>query len=79
MMLSRFERVLPWSGAIAGLAWIGQEVLFKVEAEDRPGTANTTIIHNHLALNYGAVGCLVIMGIALVFFASAVRSQPAFG
>ena len=21
MVLSRFERVLPWSGAIAGLAW----------------------------------------------------------
>jgi len=75
MVLSRFERVLPWSGAIAGLAWIGQEVLFQVEAEDRPGTAKTATIHNHLALNYGAVGCLVIMGIALVFFASAVRSQ----
>ena len=61
MVLSRFERVLPWSGAIAGLAWIGQEVLFQVEAEDRPGTAKTATIHNHLALNYGAVGCLVIM------------------
>lgn len=75
MVLSRFERALPWTGAIAGLAWIGQEVLFEVDADDRPGTADTATIHDHLALNFGAVGCLVIMGIALVFFASALRSQ----
>ena len=33
------------------------------------------MIHDHLALNHRAVGCLVIMGIALVFFATALRSQ----
>ncbi len=75
MKLSRFERFLPWTGAIAGLAWIGQATLFKVDVADRPGMATTTIIHDHLVLNYGAVACLVIMGIALVFFATALRSH----
>lgn len=75
MTLSRFERFLPWTGAIAGLAWIGQGSLFKVDAADHPGTATTATIHAHLAVNYAAVACLVIMGIALVFFATALRSQ----
>jgi hypothetical protein len=75
MTLSRFERFLPWTGAIAGLAWIGQGSLFEIEAADHPGTATTSIIQAHLAVNYGAVACLVIMGIALVFFATALRSQ----
>jgi hypothetical protein len=75
MPLSTFERVLPWTGAIAGLAWIGQAFLFRVDTEDYPGKASTAVIRDHLGQNYAAVGCLVIMGIALVFFASALRSQ----
>jgi hypothetical protein len=70
-----FERFLPWSGAVAGLAWIGQSFLFRVDVEDLPGKASTAMIRDHLALNYAAVGCLVVMGIALVFFASALRSH----
>ena len=72
---STFERLLPWTGAIAGLAWIGQGVLFRTDTEDSPGKASTAMIRDHLAQNYGAVACLVIMGIALVFFATALRSQ----
>ena len=75
MPLSTFERFLPWTGAIAGLAWIGQASLFHLDAADSPGKATTATIHDHLALNYAAVGCLVVMGIALVFFASALRSR----
>lgn len=75
MVLSRFERVAPWSGAIAGLAWIGQVVLFRVGPEDRPGSADTATIHDHVVQNHGAVGCLVIMGIALLFFAPVLRAQ----
>jgi hypothetical protein len=74
MPLSKFERFLPWSGVIAGLAWIGQGFLFRVDASDEPGRATTEMIRDHLAFNYGAIGCLVVMGIALVFFATAVRS-----
>ncbi len=73
MPLSTFERFLPWTGAIAGVAWIGQSLLFRIDVEDYPGTATSAMIHDHLVLNYGAVGALVVMGIALTFFASALR------
>lgn len=75
MVLSRFERVAPWTGAIAGLAWIGQGLLFRVGPQDRPGSADTATIHSHVVQNHAAVGCLVIMGVALVFFSSALRAQ----
>lgn len=75
MRLSTFERLLPWTGAIAGLAWIGQSFLFRVDTEDHPGKTTTTMIHDQLTRNYGAVACLVVMGIALVFFATALRGQ----
>lgn len=75
MPLSAFERFLPWTGAIAAFAWIGQAFLFRIDTDDYPGKATTAMIHDHLALNYAAVGCLVIMGVALVFFASALRSH----
>ncbi len=74
MSLSRFERYLPWSGAVAGACWIGQDFLRKVDVRDRPGEATTQVIHDNLALNYGAVACLVVMGIALLFFATATRN-----
>lgn len=75
MPLSRIERFQPWTGAIAGIAWIGQSTFFRVDTEDQPGKATTAMIQNHLGMNYAAVGCLVVMGIALVFFASALRSH----
>lgn len=75
MLLSRFERVAPWTGAVAGLAWIGQGLLFRIGPEDRPGSADTATIRDHLVQNHSAVGCLVIMGIALIFFASALRAH----
>ncbi len=74
MSVSTFEKALPWSGAVAGLCWIGQSFLFHVSTEDLPGHADSTRIHDHLALNYAAVACLVVMGIALLFFATAVRN-----
>lgn len=75
MPLSKFEKIAPWTGAVAGLAWIGQGFLFHEDTEDYPGRATTSMIRNHLALNYGGVACLVVMGIAVVFFATALRSQ----
>ena len=75
MPLSTFEKVQPWTGAIAGVAWIGQSFLFRVDTEDQPGKATTATIQDHLGLNYAAVACLVVMGISLVFFASALRSH----
>jgi hypothetical protein len=75
MPLSTFERLLPWTGAIAGLSWIGQSLLFRLDTADSPGQATTAVIHGHLALNYGAIACLVLMGITLAFFATALRIQ----
>ena len=74
MSVSRFDRVLPWTGAVAGLCWIGQSFLFHVSSRDLPGHASSAVIQDHLGLNYAAVACLVAMGIALLFFATAVRN-----
>jgi hypothetical protein len=74
MSPSKFERLLPWSGAVAGVCWIGQDALQRQYSEDRAGGATTRTIHDHLVLNYASVGCLVLMGIALLVFATAVRN-----
>lgn len=74
MSLTTFEKFLPWSGAVAGLCWIGQAALLKTSAEDVPGAATTKVIENHLGLNYAGQGCLVLMGMALLFFATSVRN-----
>lgn len=73
MTLSRFEKALPWSGVVAGLCWIGQSFLFRIDQTDAPGNATSAFIHDNLALNYGAQACLVVMGVALLFFATSVR------
>lgn len=74
MPLTRFERFLPWSGAVAGLCWIGQAMLQKMTARDEPGAATTRVIRDNLVLNYASVACLVLMGMSLLFFATAVRN-----
>ena len=74
MSVTTFERRLPWSGAVAGLCWIAQDALHNTSTEDVPGAASTQVIEDHLGLNYAAQGCLVAMGIALLFFATAVRT-----
>ena len=74
MTVSRFERVLPWSGAVAGLCWIGQSFLFRTDTKDLPGHASSALIRDHLPVNYGAVACLVVMGVSLLFFATAIRN-----
>jgi hypothetical protein len=74
MTVSRFERFLPWSGVVAGLCWIAQSFLFRTSTRDLPGHASSALIRDHLAVNYAAVACLVLMGISLLFFATAIRN-----
>jgi hypothetical protein len=74
MPLSKFEKFLPWTGLIAGLCWFGRWFLGNVSATDEPGTASAAVINDNLGLNYGDQACLVAMGIALLFFATAVRN-----
>ena len=74
MPLTRFEKLLPWSGVVAGLCWIAQDALQKMYTNDAPGAARADMVRDHLALNYGSVACQVVMGIALLFFATAARN-----
>ncbi len=75
MPLSRFEKFLPWTGAVAGLCWIAQDSLKHESTKgDQPGYAASKVINAHLGLNIGSLACLVLMGIALLFFATAVRN-----
>jgi hypothetical protein len=74
MPTNTFEKFLPWSGLIAGLAWIGQDALAHMYTKDQPGRGSVTIVNEHVALNLGSLSCLVVMGVALLFFATAVRN-----
>jgi hypothetical protein len=74
MSLTTFEKLLPWSGALAGLCWVGQDAFAKMYSKDSPGHASSALIQTHLGANHASQGCLVVMGIALLFFATAVRN-----
>jgi hypothetical protein len=74
MPLSKFETLLPWSGVIAGLAWIGQDFLAHWYTKDLPGRGSVDVTNGHTALNTVSLSCLVLMGVALLFFATAVRN-----
>ena len=69
-----FEKLMPWSGAVAGLCWVAQDALRHTSTDDLPGGASTQVIRDHLWLNYGSQACLVVMGVALLCFATAVRT-----
>jgi hypothetical protein len=74
MPLSTFERFLPWSGAIAGLAWIGQDALNHFQSRDDPGSTSAETINDNVAMNIGSLACLVVMAVSLLFFATVVRN-----
>lgn len=74
MPLSTFEKLLPWSGAVAGIAWIAQDALARLYSTDEPGRGSVGKISDHLGLNVGSLSCLVVMGVALLFFATAIRN-----
>jgi hypothetical protein len=74
MPLSKFEKFLPWTGVIAGLAWIGQDFLAHMYTEDLPGRGSVSVMNDHMALNTASLSCLVLMGVGLLFFATAVRN-----
>ena len=39
-----------------------------------PGRGSVEIINDHLGLNTAGLSCLVVMGVSLLFFATAVRN-----
>lgn len=74
MPLSRFDRTLPWSGALAGLAWVLYNSVSKTSTEDIPGGLSAQVINDNLLGNYISHGALIIMGISLLFFATIARN-----
>ena len=74
MPRNTFESLLPYSGAVAGLCWIGQSALQRTTTRDAPGAATTSVVRDNLATNYASVACLVLMGMSLLIFATAVRN-----
>jgi hypothetical protein len=62
MRASTFDRLLPWTGAVAGLGWIGYASLNGTAADDRPGGATTDAIQGALLQNHASVACLVLWG-----------------
>ena len=74
MPISTFEKLLPWTGVVAGLAWIAQDVFAKLYTSDVPGRGSVDIISSNLGRNLVNLSCLVVMGVSLLFFATAVRN-----
>jgi hypothetical protein len=74
MPLSTFERRLPWSGVVAGVAWIGQNFLQNYQSSDAPGNTSAEVINDHVVMNISQLACLVVMAVSLLFFATAVRN-----
>lgn len=74
MTVTRLDRALPWTGALAGVSWIAQSSLLKVTEGDTSGGATTRIIEDNVVRNHAAIGCLVLMGMCLLAFATVVRS-----
>ena len=74
MPVSTFEKLLPWTGVVAGLAWIAQDVFAKLYTSDVPGRGSVDIISSNLGRNLVNLSCLVVMGVSLLFFATAVRN-----
>lgn len=74
MPLDTFEKYLPWSGAVAGLCWVGHDLFQRTSTRDEPGAATAEVVRAHLVTNYASVACLVLMGVSLLFFAAVVRN-----
>lgn len=72
---SRFERFLPWTGPVAGLCWIGSATIGVVGTDGEPGGASAAVARDNLTANTVANACTVVMAVALVFFAAAVRER----
>ena len=74
MTLSPFEKLLPWSGALAGAAWIGHDLLAHYYSKDVPGRGSVAVIEDHTVTDVASLSCLVVMGVSLLFFATACRN-----
>lgn len=73
MTLSPFEKVLPWTGVIVAASWVGQNAAAGGwEDGFEAGSAKVDLLQDNVPGLQA--GLLVLMGIALLFFATAVRN-----
>jgi hypothetical protein len=72
MPLSTFEKLLPWTGGLAGILWAVQ--MFASTAPDDPADAQTvSAVGDAVARNYAAGFALLAGALMLVLFAAAAR------
>jgi hypothetical protein len=74
MPLSTFEKVLPWTGALAGILW-GVQMLAAKSPDDPADPKAVTVVGDAVARNYVAGFALLAGALMLVFFAAAARSS----
>jgi hypothetical protein len=74
MTVSKFDKILPWTGAVAGLLWALWEIISKTP--DHPGRAGAvTLVENAAGRNYVAGFALLAGGLMLLFFAAQARKS----
>lgn len=78
MPLSKFEKALPWSGAIAGVLFVVQEIAapFGEKVNDSHLTAK---VADAVGRGYAAGFASLLAGLMLLFFAAAARSSQRTG
>ncbi len=72
MPLSTFEKLLPWTGALAGVLW-GVQTLAAKSPDDPADPKAVKVIGDTVAQNYVAGFALLVGALMLVFFAAAAR------
>ncbi len=74
MTASKFEKILPWTGAVAGLLWALWEIVSKTP--DHPARAGAvTLVEGAAGRNYVAGFALLVGGLMLLFFAAQARKS----
>jgi hypothetical protein len=74
MTVSKFDKLLPWTGAVAGLLWALW--LTTSKTPDKPGDAGAVALVEHAAgRNYVGGFALLLGGLMLLFFAAQARKS----
>lgn len=72
MTVSKFDKILPWTGGTAGLLWALHLITSKTP--DHPASAGAAALVRHAATrNYVAGFALLVGGLMLLFFAAQAR------
>ena len=74
MTVSKFDKILPWTGTVAGLLWALWEIISKTP--DHPARAGAaTLVASAAGRNYVAGFALLVGGLMLLFFAAQARKS----